>query len=301
MKPKRILEFLPEVLAFERWLDTERRTNGRLRYTPRTTHTYATRMNRALHEGNPLSVLRRAENTSDWSLALSAVLAWARWKSDEQLKLLAHDITNPEVPPKETKPPTKNEWNRVVKAISNGIQEPQRSALLLLAESGLRIGSDLFHVTRMHAILAQTNEEIRIIQKGRKGRDWTISDREKELLRILLEDTRWHLIRDLFDRHRLTENFSERLRNESAYYEAKRLLHAACAAAGVPYIRPHRFRHAAAEEMRAAGGDMKDIQKLLGHRDIRTTGDYYVHSESEKQKALKEQMAVRRREPSEGK
>jgi integrase len=48
------------------------------------------------------------------------------------------------------------------------------------------------------------------------------------------------------------------------------------AAAGLPPVRLHDLRHIAATLMRIAGMDMKDVQVILGHSNLSTTGDIYT-------------------------
>jgi integrase len=47
--------------------------------------------------------------------------------------------------------------------------------------------------------------------------------------------------------------------------------------AGVPGIRPHDLRHAAASLAFAAGASVKEVQAMLRHTRESTTSDLYVH------------------------
>jgi integrase len=61
------------------------------------------------------------------------------------------------------------------------------------------------------------------------------------------------------------------------------------AAAGLPPIRLHDLRHGAATYLKAAGGDLKDIQQLLGLSSLTITSDTYtsviIELDSERAKA----------------
>ena len=52
------------------------------------------------------------------------------------------------------------------------------------------------------------------------------------------------------------------------------LLQPYAAAAGVPGIAPHDLRRSCAKMCRAAGGELEQIQLLLGHASVQTTERY---------------------------
>jgi integrase len=52
------------------------------------------------------------------------------------------------------------------------------------------------------------------------------------------------------------------------------LLQPYAAAAGVPGIAPHDLRRSCAKMCRAAGGELEQIQLLLGHSSVETTERY---------------------------
>jgi site-specific recombinase XerD len=52
------------------------------------------------------------------------------------------------------------------------------------------------------------------------------------------------------------------------------LLKGYAAAAGVPGIAPHDLRRSCAKMCRAAGGELEQIQLLLGHASVQTTERY---------------------------
>jgi hypothetical protein len=52
------------------------------------------------------------------------------------------------------------------------------------------------------------------------------------------------------------------------------LLQGYAAAAGVPGVAPHDLRRSCAKMCRAAGGELEQIQLLLGHASVQTTERY---------------------------
>lgn len=72
-----------------------------------------------------------------------------------------------------------------------------------------------------------------------------------------------------------------------------RALTTAAAAAGLEGVTVHTFRHSAATGMLEAGIHLKAVSELLGHSDIRITGDVYGHVSTETARAALEALSDR--------
>lgn len=282
---KRFSKRTAEIDEFERHLLSLRGRRGQPRYTPRTARLYGNAMNRALALGGPLAVLRGARTTALWLQAGNAVLAWARWKKDVELEARVGEIADPKVTTHETPLPPMAEWGKVLAATRMTVPEPRRQVLLLLITSGLRVG-DVFRLSRDQVALARTNRCLVIGQKGDHARKWRPGSEAHVALTQVLTFPGWLILRDVFDVHPTAKDLDEIQRQSAAYYEARKTLITVCEAAGVDFIRLHRYRHGVAELAHRRGAPLERIQEMLGHRDIRTTHDYYMHLEDDEQAAL---------------
>lgn len=70
-----------------------------------------------------------------------------------------------------------------------------------------------------------------------------------------------------------------------------RAMRAAAAKAGLDHVTVHTLRHSAATAMLEAGVHLKAVSELLGHSDIRITGDVYGHVSSEVARAAMDSLS----------
>ena len=68
-------------------------------------------------------------------------------------------------------------------------------------------------------------------------------------------------------------------------------LRAACAAAEVPPVSPHKLRHTVATITMMETGDIHAVQKLLGHQQSRLTADLYAHGGAERLRPTSDALA----------
>lgn len=137
-----------------------------------------------------------------------------------------------------------------------------RAAILLLYGSGLRLSELL--ALRIGDVDVQ-RLTVHVVQgKGRKDRYTLLSEGLLPLLRSLAGDRPQDAV--LF-RSNAGGAWSPR--------SVQKFVRAAAEKAGVPgRVTPHSLRHAFATHLLEAGTDLRIIQGLLGHADIRTTTRY---------------------------
>ena len=94
---------------------------------------------------------------------------------------------------------------------------------------------------------------------------------------------------DLYTRFRTLFSLTKRQRvfpytASAAWLAVKR----ACVAAGVrKSIHPHSFRHGLGTRARQAGYDIAVVQRLLGHKDMRSTERYFKATKTELEAAFR--------------
>ena len=155
----------------------------------------------------------------------------------------------------------------------NGFRD--RTMLEVLFSTGLRV-SELVSLNRDQVDLER--KEFGVIGKGRKPRVVFLSDRATEWLSRWLStrEDNWRPVFIRFSQRRpdiLADGEEMRLTTRSV----QRLVDQYCRRARLPIkITPHGLRHSFATDLLFNGAGLRDVQEMLGHKNIATT-QIYTH------------------------
>lgn len=155
----------------------------------------------------------------------------------------------------------------------NGLRD--RTMLEVLFSTGLRV-SELVSLNRDQVDLER--KEFGVIGKGRKPRVVFLSDRATEWLQRWLStrEDNWRPVFIRFSQRRpdlLADGEEMRLTTRSV----QRLVDQYCRHARLPIkITPHGLRHSFATDLLFNGAGLRDVQEMLGHKNIATT-QIYTH------------------------
>uniref|UniRef100_A0A6M3LKL5 Putative site-specific tyrosine recombinase n=1 Tax=viral metagenome TaxID=1070528 RepID=A0A6M3LKL5_9ZZZZ len=140
---------------------------------------------------------------------------------------------------------------------------------------------------------ARASEALNLTRKDFENMGvWITSAKRKDHLRV-----HQPLSLDLYNRFQAYFQFNHRQKifynsatgrvyTESAAWLA---LKKACAEAGMrPSIHPHSFRHGLGTRARQAGYDIATVQRLLRHKDMRSTERYFKATKTEVEAAFRE-------------
>jgi integrase/recombinase XerD len=126
--------------------------------------------------------------------------------------------------------------------------------------------------------------------KGNKQRVVPLGKAAIKALRTYLADVRPRLVRAVPDAAAVFVSRGGRpLTRERLWMLVKKY----AARAGLnPKVSPHTLRHSFATHLLAGGADLRTVQELLGHANIRTT-QHYTHVDRERLKAIHHQFHPR--------
>lgn len=175
----------------------------------------------------------------------------------------------------------KSEQERLMKFLILG-RHPAHLSAALMMETGLRIGEALaltwdnvdlnrkcLRVCKTIVLLGDSRHSF--VQSGAKSftsnRTIPLSSTAYEILRMLR-------FNDSSELGYVFHNMrGEYLSYETVRYQIQKI----CAEANVPYLGQHVFRHTFATNCYNKGCDVKVLSKFLGHSDVTTTYNIYIH------------------------
>ena len=152
-----------------------------------------------------------------------------------------------------------------------------RAVLALMYATGAR-ASEVCDLTIASVSLSE--RQVRLFGKGRKERLVSLSPRACAAVEAYLRGGRATLVRD--ETQRLFLSRGGRPLSRIAVWD---LVKKYAARIGVPGVSPHTLRHSFATHMLAGGAEIRALQELLGHANIRTT-QVYTQVDSSRMKAI---------------
>ncbi len=161
---------------------------------------------------------------------------------------------------------SQEEVRRIIDAATSLVH---RTLLMTLYSTGMRRAE----ITRLRVIDIDSQRMVIHIKQGKGGKDRDVPLSPK-LLETLREYWRWRKPREyLFPGEAKQGSNGEHITSKAIYYACK----GAARRAGIQKkVGPHTLRHSFATHLLESGADLRTIQLLLGHADIKDT-TIYLH------------------------
>lgn len=153
-------------------------------------------------------------------------------------------------------------------AQSNDAHEDEYLIMMLLFTTGLRVSEC---VELMINSISMKDKTIKIVGKGDKERIVLVHDQCHDVLTKYLNDIRPKRLTSKSMRVLIQPNGKNYTRQK-----IHELVKACGQRVGLPMMHPHRLRHGFASTLLSQGADLRSVQTLLGHSDIKTT-QIYTH------------------------
>ena len=167
------------------------------------------------------------------------------------------------------------EIRALMDAATRGQADRDRALIALLYGAGLRvsegIGLEIGGVDLEGGV-------VRAIGKGQKERAVPIGDAVIERLDVYLNEARPRMLKGRPSEYVFPGRDQRRPLTRQAVFKILRRL--ACAAGITRDISPHKLRHSFATHLVRGGADLRSVQVMLGHADLRTT-EIYTHVDDE--------------------
>ncbi len=211
---------------------------------------------------------------------ISALKSFYRflYESGKVTTNIAKNIRPPKVPKKLPKTLTKEEVSALFQVIDQTKPLGVRNAILLrlLFETGLRV-SELINISVQDLDFAQL--QIKITGKGNKERLIFLSEELAVDIKTYLAYTRPVLQNkgNIIETKRVFINYKG---GELTARGVRKILNTLVDKAGETFnVHPHLLRHTFATIMLENGADIRTVQELLGHKNVKTTEIYTAVSD----------------------
>ena len=174
---------------------------------------------------------------------------------------------------------------------------PYRLIFILLRETGMRVGEVLY--LRWGDVILDAGREALRVREAKNGLERTVIVGPTATPRTLrgLRAARRALGRAPSDHDILfRSNRGTRVSYEAIHYQWAKLCQAAglVDTSGGPRYTPHQLRHTGGSELIAQGQRVEIVQRVLGHRDIRSTLGYAELQEAQVRAPLESSPLTRR-------
>ena len=188
-------------------------------------------------------------------------------------------ISNPKKEKKLPKYLNYEEMERLLNSIDTSELEGIRNKLIieLLYSTGIRV-SELVNIKIKDIKIKE--QQINILGKGNKERIVLFGEQAKEMIKIYLNAYKELFKGNIYNSYLLINNKGKQLSTNKIELIVKDVLRKSALKLN---ISPHTLRHTFATHMLDSGADLKSVQELLGHENLKTTA-IYTHVSNERLK-----------------
>jgi integrase/recombinase XerC len=188
-------------------------------------------------------------------------------------------ISNPKKEKKLPKYLNFDEMEKLIDSINIKEKKGIRNRLIieLLYSTGIRV-SELVNI-KIKDISTKENQ-IKILGKGNKERIVIFGNKAKEMIKIYLNEYKELFKGNIYDSYLLINDKGKQLTTNRIELIVKDVLRHSTIKKN---ITPHTLRHTFATHMLDSGADLKSVQELLGHENLKTTA-IYTHVSNERLK-----------------
>ena len=189
-----------------------------------------------------------------------------RLRNDDPMELIPHN----KEPKKLPQTIDYDSVEKILNAIdtSTDIGTRDRAMFDLIYSCGLRVSECAnLKLNRFYP----EEKRIVVIGKGDKERMVPVGDVACQWLATYMEKARPTILEKRRSQYMFVDREREKLTREEIWHRLKKY----CEKAGV-YAKVHTLRHSFATHLLQGGADLRSVQELLGHKDIRTT-EIYTH------------------------